>query len=82
MSRITGVLVLYKNEKVAWQTAVSVMTMAGIGEDAALRLIKTVNVNGQGIVVQGKEDSCRLMAGMFREIGMKTTVRKADAASE
>ena len=53
------------------------MAMAGIGADVALRLIASVNQHGEGVVVQGKEDDCRLMAGMFAEVGMKTTVKPA-----
>ena len=71
------VLVLHKDESVPWQTAVGVLQMAGIGADVALRLMSTVNQRGQGIVVQGTQDNCLLMAGMFREIGMKTTVQAA-----
>ena len=74
------VLVLHKNESVALQTAVSVMLQAGITADVALRLLTTVNQRGQGIVVQGKEEDVKLMAGMFAEIGMKTTVQPAPSS--
>ena len=60
-----------------WQKAVGVMEMAGLGADVALNLIGRVNAHGEGIVVQGKEEDMRLMAGMFADIGMETTVQPA-----
>ena len=71
------VLVLHKDKKFSLQTAVSVLAQAGIGADVGLRLVTAVQKNGQGIVVQGKEDDCRLMAGMFKQVGMQTTVQPA-----
>ena len=50
------VLVLHKDKKFSLQTAVSVLAQAGIGADVGLRLVTAVQKNGQGIVVQGKED--------------------------
>ena len=70
---------LHRSEGVELAKAVGVMDMAGIGADVALRLLKAVNENGLGVIAQGKEDDMRLLGGMFREIGMKTTVQAASA---
>ena len=78
------VLVLHRKktgESVELSRAVGVMGMAGIGADVALSLVTRVNETGRGIVAQGKEDDMRLLAGMFREVGMKTTVQAAGAAA-
>ena len=62
------------------ETAVSVMLQAGIAADVALSLLNTVNQRGQGVVVQGKEGDVKRMAGMFGEVGMKTTVQPAPSS--
>ena len=73
------VLVLHKDGADAnvLNAAVGVMQMAGIGPDIALRLIAAVNKQGQAIVSQGEEEDLRMLAEMFAEVGMKTTVREA-----
>ena len=76
---VTHVLILHKSESVPLQAAVAVMDMAGVAPNDSLRLLTTVNEHGQGIVIQGKEDDVRLMAGLFSDIGMKTTVRAGSA---
>ena len=76
------VLVLHKNESLDMPKAVGVMSMAGIGPDVALRLLKTVEEHGLGIVVQGKQDDMLLMRGMFAEYGMKATVQGATVSAQ
>ena len=73
------VLVLRKNESVAWQAAVGVMKTAGIGEDVVLPLLKIVNERGQGIVAQGREEDMQMLAGLFAEIGMTTSIQEGSA---
>ena len=76
---VTHVLILHKNETVELGAAVGVMEMAGISAATALRLLNVVKDKGKAIVCQGKAEDMKMMAGLFGEVGMKTTVAAGSA---
>jgi G3E family GTPase len=73
---VTHVLVLHETEGVPLRAAIGVMGQAGIGTNIALPLLRTVGEQGQGIVAQGREEDMQLLAGLFAEVGMKTTIQQ------
>jgi hypothetical protein len=79
---VSHVLILHKSESVPWQAAVGVLENAGIGADVALRLLTGVNERGQALVAQGTDTNMALLAGMFTEIGMKTTIQPGSAPTQ
>ena len=76
---VTHVLILHKSESVDLGAAIGVMEMAGISASVAHRLLTTVSNKGRAIVCQGKEDDMKLMARLFDEIGMDTTMQVGSA---
>ena len=52
---------------------------AHISAATALRLLNVVKDKGKAIVCQGKAEDMKMMAGLFGEVGMKTTVAAGSA---
>ena len=50
-----------------------------ISAATALRLLNVVKDKGKAIVCQGKAEDMKMMAGLFGEVGMKTTVAAGSA---
>ena len=72
-------LLLPKDEGVELGAAIGVMETAGISAKVALNLMNSVNRRGKAVVCQGRQEDMKLMARLFGEIGMKTSMQAGSA---